>query len=276
MELSTSFFDTKQPKPSGSPGHCWQPSLPSHSKPGTLWAESREHNTCGAFNSVTTILSFKNKALKPKELPHLEIRSSSTFCIFYFGISNTKEVSWGGCPGWTTAEPCSFPQKSRPGTHACFLQRSGTHTRFQQGVERNEQLRWSVIPWVTVFLSHNFLNEVTSHIHWRTKRQENTHQRIFLRAVENIEKLEHTLLMAQRPISAQALLLLSVSHSSSSDIRWLLSWKGSWAGPLAAPEKCAQSFSLFCHPHFICTQLKSLPHLPIPLFSQCSHFLVLN
>ena len=90
MELSTSYFDTKQPKPPGSPCHCWQPPLSSQSKPGALWAESWEHYTCGAFTSVLTILSFKNKAAEPKELHHLEIRFSSKFCIFYFGISNTQ------------------------------------------------------------------------------------------------------------------------------------------------------------------------------------------
>ena len=47
-------------------------------------------STCGAFTSVLTILSFKNKAVEPKELLHLEIRFSSKFCIFYFGISNTQ------------------------------------------------------------------------------------------------------------------------------------------------------------------------------------------
>ena len=120
---------------------------------------------------------------------------------------------------------------------------------------------------MTVFLSHSFLNEVTSHIHWRTKRQENTHQRFFLRAVDNTEKLEHTLLTAQRPISAQALFLPSVSHSSLSDIRWLLPWKRllGWPSP-SFREVCTELISVLL-PKLQIHKTYSLPHLPTPLFS---------
>lgn len=95
-----------------------------------------------------------------------------------------KEGGRGRYPAWTTTEPRSFARKSCSWTNGSSLQRKARdpyqrnplspHQHFKRAADRNKLLKQPVIPWVTAFLSHNFLNEVTSHTHWRTKRQENT------------------------------------------------------------------------------------------------------